>query len=709
MVGFIFHQIDVTTDRSSHTDIDDHRSGHGGHGDEDQGKVSENLFDNAERKKRIAKLMSKIRTLAASSDRKPLSNLDRDAIEREKSWIQKVLREQNERKKKNLARQNTKGNAAEDGAKTSKGFLAALIGGNNNEQDQQKNAKHSPNLAILEEFGPFSTVGGRFGPVVENSDETLSFDTFRITKGLPEVRPPMPSGGRQRLGEDFLPDGTFADKEYNRKIVFEDETDESEKGKSNISVSSPTLDLSTIFISVASYRDVFCQNTIKSIFDNARVPERVFVGIIRQQDDTDQFNCISSEHRFATPALSVAASSTAATPSMRSMQLYCATSAFCPTDNIRIRFQLPTEAKGPTHGRYVSMLMYHGEQFAMIIDSHTAFAPKWDIIMISDAWNVMESYEPKDPSLAGGSEGEERRGTTIPYRTQKRRNPRGGRRITTAPPKVVRNTDENDKRALRLAGNGKGVVLSHYPPALQSFNIPFPFEQVRSLTVMCSAHYLDSAQTYGLIRMDGTNLGQRLRGGEVAGGEKRSASFEPIPRLQPFTAAGFLFGDAAFLLDVPFDPYLDFMFDGEEILYSVRLWTHGYDSYAPSKAVVAHIYGRSQAPRVWSVPNNLWWKHQELAHRRFHYIMETYKKLTTVAPSAGVTLSSDPAALTLTADSSLPPPERIMALEGLLQAKKADEIIRYGCGNARNLSDFYTFANVDRVRWHIKPTHCTAM
>lgn len=29
------------------------------------------------------------------------------------------------------------------------------------------------------------------------------------------------------------------------------------------------------------------------------------------------------------------------------------------------------------------------------------------------------------------------------------------------------------------------------------------------------------------------------------------------------------------LREVPFDPLLPYLFDGEEILYSVRLWTHG--------------------------------------------------------------------------------------------------------------------------------------
>jgi Glycosyltransferase (GlcNAc) len=43
----------------------------------------------------------------------------------------------------------------------------------------------------------------------------------------------------------------------------------------------------------------------------------------------------------------------------------------------------------------------------------------------------------------------------------------------------------------------------------------------------------------------------------------------------PFAAAGFMFYAGHMLLEVPFDPHLPYLFDGEEILYSARLWTHG--------------------------------------------------------------------------------------------------------------------------------------
>lgn len=62
------------------------------------------------------------------------------------------------------------------------------------------------------------------------------------------------------------------------------------------------------------------------------------------------------------------------------------------------------------------------------------------------------------------------------------------------------------------------------------------------------------------------------------------------PMLEPFFAAGFSFSRAHFLLQVPYDPHLPFVFQGEEISMTVRGFTYGYDFYAPSRNVVFHIY-----------------------------------------------------------------------------------------------------------------------
>ncbi len=54
-----------------------------------------------------------------------------------------------------------------------------------------------------------------------------------------------------------------------------------------------------------------------------------------------------------------------------------------------------------------------------------------------------------------------------------------------------------------------------------------------------------------------------------------------------------------FLREVPFDPFLPWIFMGEEILLSTRFWTHGYDIFSPSTNVVSHIYVRREKPKYW--------------------------------------------------------------------------------------------------------------
>ena len=54
-----------------------------------------------------------------------------------------------------------------------------------------------------------------------------------------------------------------------------------------------------------------------------------------------------------------------------------------------------------------------------------------------------------------------------------------------------------------------------------------------------------------------------------------------------------------FLRDIPFDPFLPWIFMGEEIIMSSRLWTAGYDIFSPSQAVLGHMYVRRHKPKFW--------------------------------------------------------------------------------------------------------------
>lgn len=86
--------------------------------------------------------------------------------------------------------------------------------------------------------------------------------------------------------------------------------------------------------------------------------------------------------------------------------------------------------------------------------------------------------------------------------------------------------------------------------------------------------------------------------------------YVPLPLLllqrnspAPFIGAGFFFAHSSFLADVPFDPYVPWVFTGEEILESLRVWTWGYDIYSPTRNVLSHFYVRKHTPKFWETVN----------------------------------------------------------------------------------------------------------
>lgn len=80
-------------------------------------------------------------------------------------------------------------------------------------------------------------------------------------------------------------------------------------------------------------------------------------------------------------------------------------------------------------------------------------------------------------------------------------------------------------------------------------------------------------------------------------------SIPKVPLYAPFVAAGFFFAEGVFLREVPFDPFLPWIFMGEEISMSARLWTAGYDIFSPTINVLNHYYVRRHYPKFWESVN----------------------------------------------------------------------------------------------------------
>lgn len=105
----------------------------------------------------------------------------------------------------------------------------------------------------------------------------------------------------------------------------------------------------TIFVSIASYRDPDCQNTVRDLFEKAARPERVFIGICWQFVPKEDDDCFVVETR---------------PEQVRTIRVHA------------------SESKGACWARNKVQSLYQGEDYFMQIDSHMRFAQGWDELLI---------------------------------------------------------------------------------------------------------------------------------------------------------------------------------------------------------------------------------------------------------------------------------------------------------------------------------------
>lgn len=129
--------------------------------------------------------------------------------------------------------------------------------------------------------------------------------------------------------------------------------------------------------------------------------------------------------------------------------------------------------------------------------------------------------------------------------------------------------------------------------------------------------------------------------------------------LSPFFAGGFCFSDSEIIKDVPYDKII--YFTGEEISMATRLWTFGYDLFAPHKILVYHLYRLDdinlKANRVIITENDALWQIRDaIARKRVAHLFRSQ-------------VSND---------------ERVLS-----------KIDQYNFGNKRSLRDYERFSGVD--------------
>ena len=313
-----------------------------------------------------------------------------------------------------------------------------------------------------------------------------------------------------------------------------------------VSLSIPTLlgsllspPSSSIFVSIASFRDSECQHTIADLFATASDASRIYVGVVGQYDYHAKARSGFTQRPCESP-LSTA---------YKVDDADCFTASPLTTtwaQRVRCLNLDWRDAEGPCWARHLAQKLWRGEEYVLQIDSHMRFRPNWDAYLISFLRRVegvgVHNEEAFGPSRRGAN----------------------GAAANTVQP-------------VAKAGKRK-VVLTTYPLGY-TLN-PTTVSNDTRPTLLVPAE-VGGRSGDGMLRQTGRLV--------------QGAPSAPIPSL--LWAAGFNFSRAnETILKCPYDPHLPFLFFGEEISIAARLWTHGFDLFAPPEAVLYHLWSRAHRP-----------------------------------------------------------------------------------------------------------------
>jgi hypothetical protein len=369
----------------------------------------------------------------------------------------------------------------------------------------------------------------------------------------------------------------------------------------------------SIFVNMAAYRDRVCHVTVWEAIARASNPSRLHFGIFQQHNATAEPDCLHFQSFCA--LLSGDASGEPWSPSSNpynatrsQLELACSVLPRIKIDRIDY-----LDAKGPTVGRFRAQEFIRDQMFYLQIDTHSLFVGGWDVELIvtwlqaDDANAVLTTY-PRDANLMPQWQ------LVMP----------AARTPSIAPGYTIERV--NIVRNISAYPYDPNVI--YFPPVVP---------------VICSGKFL-GIDMGRMAKFDAHSMLVNAR----------------KPVLVPYFAAGFAFMPAAAVLRCRYDPHTPMLFDGEELSFAVRLFTHGYNLYAPPTDTIYHKYETGENPKYWQVDWNARYYVQLESARRIAAVLSGTK------PPAGASV-----------DYSLA------------------EFDRFGVGSVRTVQQYMDYSGVD--------------
>jgi hypothetical protein len=126
----------------------------------------------------------------------------------------------------------------------------------------------------------------------------------------------------------------------------------------------------SIFLSIATYRDENCLDTLTHAYGKAKNPESLFVGLVQQNCNQDCKSGITE--RGVTVNVK---------PDQDCYEAFCKSHPQRCNQVRHLDVDEP-ESLGPYVARYFASKLWYGEQWFMQIDAHMTFKQNWDAISV---------------------------------------------------------------------------------------------------------------------------------------------------------------------------------------------------------------------------------------------------------------------------------------------------------------------------------------